>query len=230
MATTKLTGAVFLLVLLSYSPSFAQGVFDAAANFNRTITSINAQVQLASPIAQAKVADLPQQPLLVQAKPAIELANTADRTLLCGKVTSFAGHAQSEQQRYSTLALVTIVLAAGLALVGSIASFLAKNKTAGIISLVVAAIVGFSNAYPVGPLADFYRSLTGEANALSVECQYTNPYTVTAYTSNVNQLKLLYIYEEKRPAFGSYRLTTDDLTKQTQVVRTDSYNVTVAQK
>src|SRR5205085_5961393 len=142
------------------------------------------------------------------------LVSEKDRAHLCDKVTAFAAHSQSEERIYSRLDLTTILLAAGLALIGSITSFLAHNKTAGIISLIVAAVVGFSNAYPIGPIADFYRSLSGQAKALSVECEYTRPYSMNTYGSNLEQLKLLYIYEDKRPAFGNYKLSTDDLTKQ----------------
>jgi hypothetical protein len=232
MPSAKVAGAAIwlLAILMSPPPSFGQtpvqDVQNALSQVTKAAAEVTSQVQQASQQAQAKVNELPQPS--IEPKPQMEAVSEGERTHLCGKITAFTGHAQSEELKYSRLALATIVLAAGLALVGSIASFLAKNKTAGVISLVVAATVGFSNAYPIGPVADFYRSLAGQANALSVECDYTKPYTINAYASNLNQLKLLYVYEDKRPGLGSYRLSTDDLTKQLQVVRTTANNLTNA--
>jgi hypothetical protein len=234
MPSAKVAGAAILLlaILMSPPPSVGQNpiqdVQSALSQVTKTAAEVTSQVQQASPQAQAKVNELPQPPLDPKPQLQMEVVSEGERTHLCGKISAFTGHAQSEQLKYSQLALATIILATGLALVGSIASFLAKNKTAGVIGLVVAAIVGLSNAYPIGPVADFYRSLAGQANALSVECEYTKPYTVNAYASNLNQLKLLYVYEDKRPVLGNYRLSTDDLTKQLQVVSTSASNLTNA--
>lgn len=232
MPSAKVAGAAvwLLAILMSPPPSLGQtplqNVQNALSQAAKTVEVVTSQVEQASPQAQAKVNELPQTP--VEPKPQLDVVSEGERTHLCGKISAFTGHAQSQELEYSRLALLTIISAAGLALVGSIASFLAKNKTAGVISLVVAAIVGFSNAYPIGPVADFYRSLAGQANALSVECEYTKPYTINAYVSNLNQLKLLYVYEDKRPGLGNYKLSTDDLTKQLQVVRTTANNLTSA--
>jgi len=232
MPSARVAGAAIWLfaILMSPLPSFGQtplqNVQDALSQATKAIGGVASQVQQASPQVQAKVNELPQ--TAIEPKPLLDVVSEAERTHLCRKIGAFTGHAQSQEQEYSRLALATIISAAGLALIGSIASFLAKNKTAGVISLVVAAIVGFSNAYPIGPVADFYRSLAGQANALSVECEYTKPYTINAYASNLNQLKLLYVYEDKRPGLGNYRLSTDDLTKQLQVVRTTANNLASA--
>jgi len=132
--------------------------------------------------------------------------------------------------KFSNLALGSIIVSAALALLGSIASFLSKNKTAGIISLTVAAIVGLSNAYPIGSSAHFYSALAGQGKALTVDCEFARPYTTTVYVSDVSQLKVLYLTEEKKPTFGSPQLATDNLTTELQQLRTASNNVTVAQK
>ena len=101
----------------------------------------------------------------------VDVVSDTDRSHMCDEISAFAVHSESEEERYSNYALATIITATFLALVGSIASFLAKNKTAGVISLIVAAVVGFSNVYPLGPLGDFYRSLNGDAKALALECK-----------------------------------------------------------
>jgi hypothetical protein len=199
----------------------------AVQNLTQAAAVINSQVQQASSETQSKVEKLPQP--TIEAKPEVQTASDADKAQLCDAVTKFSGHAQSEEETYSALALAMILAATGLALVGGIASFLAKNKLAGIISLIVAAVVGFSNAYPLGPIADFYYSLAADAKALDISCRLAVPYTLATYTSELNQLKLLYVYEEKRPGFGNRKPPTDDLTSQLQVVRTTANNVTVAQ-
>lgn len=218
--------SILVLSVSSFAQTPDQNVQKAVQDVTQAAAVISTQVQQASSETQAKVGQLPQTP--IEPKPQLETVSESERTHLCGKINAFRDHAQSLENDYSRRALATIILAAGLALVGSIASFLSKNRTAGVISLVVAAVVGFSNAYPIAPVADFFRSLAGLANALSVECEYTKPYTINAYISNLNQLKLLYIYEDKRPGFGNYRLSTDDLTKQLQVVRTTASNLTNA--
>lgn len=209
--------------------SFAQSPFALPIQNLQAVTNkVNLQFQNLSPEIKAKLGDLVQP--TPEPKLQIELASETDRVALYGKVAGFADHTESEAQRYSQLALAAIIVSAAFALIGSIASFLSKNKTAGIIGLVFASIVGISNAYPVGALAAFYLQLAAEARALKVDCELLKPYTVNAYNSDVNQFKLLYVYEDKKPSFGSPRLATDELTKELQVVRTASSNVTTAQK
>ncbi len=230
MRTAKLAGKIlfFMSTLAFPALSFGQSIFSQIANLSAVMNKVDHQVQNVSPDTKAKLGDL----LLPspEPKPQIELASEIDRLALCGRVNAFADHAQAEAQRYSQLALAAIVVSAVLALFGSIASFLSKNKTAGIISLIVASIVGISNAYPIGALADFNLQLAGEARALKVDCELTKPFTANAYNSDVSQFKLLYVYEDKKPSVGSPHLATDELAKELQVVRTASNNVTVAQK
>jgi len=205
-----------------------QSVVEQITHLSNVITGINGQVLQATPEVQAKINEIPQLP--PAPKPQIEVADEKDRTALCDSIMKFASDQQSNQSLYSRLALIAIASAAGLALVGSVASFLSASKTAGVISLVVAAVIGFSNAYPIGPLADYYRSVAAQAHGLSAECAYIKPYTTTLYTSDVNQLKLLYLYEANRPSLGNYGVKTEELVKQLQDVRTASTNVTLAQK
>jgi len=232
MATAKLA----IIALLSTSTlafpvrSFGQfsQVTQALSSLQQVIGKIDLQVQNSSAETKAKLGDLAQ-PTPVP-KPQVELATESDRAALCGRVTAFADHADSDAHFYSQLAFAAIAVSTVLALFGSIASFLSKNKAAGIISLVVASIVGMSNAYPLAQVADFNRHLAGEARALRVDCELTKPFTVNAYASDVNQFRLLYVYEEKKPSFGSPRIATDELAKELQEVRTASSNVIVAQK
>ncbi len=236
MATAKVAGVLLCCTAALIFPVLSSGqrpieiqTFSKAVNgLSSVFEGVDLQVQNASPEIKAKLGDLAQP--TPEPKPQIELANETDRVALNSRVAAFADHAESEAQGYSQLALAAIIVSAAFALIGSIASFLSKNKTAGIIGLVVASIVGISNAYPVGALAAFYLQLAGEARALKVDCELLKPYTVNAYNSDVNQFKLLYVYEDKRPSFGSPRLATDELTKELQAVRTASSNVTIAQK
>src|SRR5512133_634142 len=143
----------------------------------------------ASQEIQARINAIPAPAPINEGSTQIALASAEHRNVLIDQVKSFANDAAKEEGRYSALAIGSLVLAAGLALIGSIASFLSKNKIAGVISLIVASIVGFSNAYPLGPLADFYRALHAQANALVADCTLTEPYTTTAYASDVTQYK-----------------------------------------
>jgi hypothetical protein len=230
MPTARIITATIVLLLISFlsTSSHAQGFLqDALRGVTSTVSQINRQVQQSSSLTQAKVNELPHP--TIEPELQLVLADESDRRILCGKVETFAGHAKSEEQLYSKLALMGLILSACLALFGSIASFLAMNRIAGVISLIVAALIGLSNAYPIGRVADFYGTLAGQAGALSLECDLTKPYTVTTYTSHLNQLKLLYVYEEQKPSFGSYKVATDELTKQMQGVKTASNNLATAQ-
>jgi len=228
-------------LLIAYLPpaALATSALSEAVKATQVVTSqINAQVQQSSAEVKSKVNELegvkesPQhwseQPhIKPEAQPA--LVSESVNEALCRKVDEFANHAVSEEKLYFRLALGGIILSACLALLGGITSFLNLNRIAGVISLVVAAIVGLSNAYPVGRLADFYGTLRGQASSLSLDCSGAVPYTLTTYSSHLNQLKLLYVYEEQRPSFGNYKLATDELVKQLQVVKTTSNNLSAVQ-
>jgi len=133
MPSAKVAGAaIWLLAILMSPPSLSQtpiqNVQNALSQVTKTAEEVTSQVQQASSQAQAKVNELPQAP--IESKPQLDVVSEGERTHLCGKISAFTGHAQSQELEYSSLALATIISAAGLALVGSISSFLAKNKTA----------------------------------------------------------------------------------------------------
>lgn len=192
--------------------------------FEKLTDMVTHQLDQSSKDVKSKADSVP--PLKPQTtQTAMSPIDDSDRQLLINRVTEFSRYAGSQEKLYSALALITIVVVFVLALIGSIASFLAKNKPAGILSLAVAAVVGFSNAYPLGGLADFYHSLSAQANALVVDCSLVQPFTTTNYNSDVAQLKLLILYEDKRPGFGSHTIQTDDLIKKLQELKTSTSNI-----
>jgi|ERR1039458_1924608 hypothetical protein len=111
---------------------------------------------------------------------------------------------------------------------GAIFSFARKHVIAGVVGLIVTAIIGFTNTYPVGALSDFYRGLDAQATALQLDCELKQPFGVDSYNSAADQLKLLYLYEgSKRPGIGNYRVPLQDLTKELQTVKTSAEKVEV---
>jgi len=178
--------------------------------------SVQVQEQAAKiPVAAPPPAALPDQP-----PPAV---SASEKSALLGKVNDFQTYATGEKDKFSRLAAISLIAAAILGLVGSIASFLSWSKLGGVSSLIAVAVIGFFNAYPVSPLADFYRSLATQATALKVDCDLREPFTLEAYDSAAAQLKLLYVYEgDKRPKWGSSEAVGQDLAGQLQSLRTAS--------
>ena len=153
----------------------------------------------------------------------VQTVSASEKAALLSKVGEFQSYAVSEKDMFSRLATGSLIAAALLGLVGSVASFLKWNKLGGIASLIAVAVIGFFQAYPVSPLSDFYRSLATQATALKVDCDLKEPFTLETYDSAVAQLKLLYLYEgDKRPKWGSSEAVGQDLARQLQTLRTAS--------
>jgi hypothetical protein len=183
----------------------------ATAELNKKSLEIDKTVQNTAPDVQDKINAI-QAPTTAVVPTLVSLVSGEQRKPLIDEVRSFAAYAETEERIYSRLSLVLICVSAGLALLGSIASFMSRNKTAGIISLIVAAVVGLSNAYPISPLADFYGNLKSQAKAIVADCRLANPYTETLYAADLAQYKLLLLQERNRPSIGKY--TTDDALKE----------------
>ena len=187
--------------------------------------SITEEVAKASPQVQEKVANIPAAapaPVVTPNQPPLAVS-ASEKVALLAKVNDFQTYAAGENSKYSMLTAGSLIATALFGLVGSIASFLSWNKLGGVASLVAVAVIGFFNAYPVSPLADFYRSLASQATALKVDCDLKEPFTLEAYDSAVAQLKLLYLYEgDKRPKWGSSDAVGQDLAGQLQALRTAS--------
>ncbi len=199
----------------------------ATAELNKKSSDIDKTVQNASPDVQGKINAI-QAPTTAVVPTTVSLVNAEQRKPLIDEVRSFATYAEGKERLYSRLSLVLICVSAGLALLGSIASFMSRNKTAGIISLIVAAVVGLSNAYPISPLADFYGDLKSEAKAIVADCRLANPYTETLYAADLAQYKLLLLHERNRPSIGKYTSPEDGLKEEMRSVSIVANNADTA--
>jgi hypothetical protein len=157
------------------------------------------------------------------ASPAVIPVTPDQKNLLEQKIVEFESHARAEQKKFSGLAMVAVVGIAGLSLAASLLSFASRNRIGGILGLVVVAVVGVTNAYPVGPLSDFYRSLAAQTSALQLECDLKDPFTIDAYNAAADQLRVLILYEaNNRPQLGSTSSSVDELTQQLQVYKSSA--------
>jgi len=187
------------------------------------------QVEIGKAIANAdepvktKAGEIPTLP--TPATPQAEPITADQRNFLLGKIKDFAGYTKSEDSQFTFWAVTCIIVSGFLALAGAILSFLKKNVLGGIAGIIVTAIVGLSNAYPLNALANFYRGLESQASALEVECELKQPFTSDSYNSAANQLKLLYLYESKRPGFGNFNAPIQSLSTDLQTVKTSSDTV-----
>lgn len=199
----------------------------ATAALNQKTTRIDAAVQKSAPDVKTKINAI-QAPASNVVPVKVTIVDSEQRRQLAEAVRSVALEAEHKERIYSRLSLVLIFVSAGMALAGSLAAFMAKNKTAGIMSLIVAAVVGLSNAYPVTPLAEFYADLKSQAKAVLADCMLANPYTETLYVADFAQYKLLLLAERNRPAVGKYENPAHGLSEDLKSVSIAAKNADTA--
>lgn len=223
-------GLAFLLLLAPFA--FAQNPVAEAAH---RLTQLNGQllqdIQNASPdvkkavndVPQVNQADLHQLPAPQSAAKTIIVVSDSQKQVLISALDKFTEEKRSQQREYSALAIIFVIAGAVLALLASIFNFIKWNSAAGIVGLIVVAVVGFPNVYPVSPLADFYNSLTSQAVALQADCKLRTPFTQDDYNSSAAQLKILLLYEaNNRPKLGATKMSTEDLAKALQTYKTSA--------
>jgi hypothetical protein len=227
---TSATVCAVALLLLFPAPSSGQNPVAEAA---RKISQLNGQllneVRIASPEVKQAVAEVPQvNPAEVHQieKPpsptkTINVVSDSQKEALVVAVRKFSQEKQSQAKLYSRLEIFFLIAGAVLALLGGIFSLMKLNTVAGIVSLIVAAVVGFPNVFPVAPLADFYTALATQALALETDCNLKNPFSEDDYKSAQSQLTYLILYEaNNRPKFGATKVSTEDLVKHIQTFKT----------
>lgn len=199
----------------------------ATDQLNEKSKEIDKKLQKAAPDVQDKINAI-QASIgnLVPGK--VTIIPVEAREALTDEVKSFIAYAEKKERLYSMLSLISICLSSGLALVGGIASFMSKNRLAGIISLIVAAVVGLSNAYPIRPLAEFYADAKSQAKAIVANSMLSEPYTETLYVADITQYKLLLLYERDRPSIGKYDNPTDALQQEAKSVSIAAKNADTA--
>jgi len=225
-------GSTFALASLLLLTPFAFGQ-NPFAEATRRLTQLNGQllqeVQRSSPEVKRAVDEVPQvnqaelHEIVAQQNPAKKITVVSDRQkqLLVSAVDKFTEEKRRQEREYSRLAIAFVVGGATFALLGSVFNFIRWNTAAGVIGLMVIAVVGFPNVYPIPALADFYGSLATQAVALQTDCELKNPFTEEDYNSSEGQLKILLVYEaNNRPKLGSTKVSTEDLAKQLQTYKT----------
>ena len=151
----------------------------------------------------------------------VNIVSADQKSMLSLEIDKFVVQVTKQRDRYTSLATVGVIIGAILALVGSILSFLNYNKPAGIVSLVVAAVISAPSIYPLAPLASFYRALSAQGSALQVDCRLRNPMTESEFESEGKQLTVLIVFEgQNRPQIGNAKDVSEELSKQLQVLRT----------
>lgn len=199
----------------------------ATAELNKKSTEIDRAVQNATPTVQDKIKSIE-----VSTSPVVSgtviIVDKDKRAKLAMAVRSTMNYAEHQQRVYSRWSMILTFVSAGLALVGGIASFMSKNKLAGIISLIVATLVSLSNTYPFGSLADFYGDMKSQASELATDCDFGEPYTETLYRAEVDQYELLILSEEKRPSVGNHRNSIHDATEEMKRVSVAASNADTA--
>jgi hypothetical protein len=218
------------LLMLFVASAFGQGpIQQAIQQLSQVEAIVGHQIQNASPEVKKAVSEVPQvtpadlHQITAPQNPSktITVVSDSQKKILLAAVNSFTEQEKRRDRKYSWLAIAFLIAGAVFALLGSIFNFIKWNTTAGIVGLIVVAVVGFPNVYPIPALADFYSSLATQAVALQTDCELKNPFTEEDYNSSESQLKLLILYDaNNRPKFGSTKVSIDDLTKQLQTFKT----------
>jgi hypothetical protein len=230
-----LFGPVCALMLFGTSTAPLSAQIQVPDLLRQLSMGISRDVANASSEVQATVAQIPavNQENVRQVQPitpekSVAVVTDKQKALLVSAVDKYTNEKQREAGKFSMLATTFMVLGAVLALLGSICSFLRRNTVAGVVGLVVVAIVSAPNLYPMNAMADFYGALATQAVALQTDCNLKNPFTVTDYESSEAQLKVLILYEaQTRPTFNSSKTSTEDLAAKLQSLRSSS-NVSIA--
>lgn len=196
-----------------------ESLFQKANNeLSSKLTKIDDAVAKAPSDVQEKIKAI--QPLSV----AVTVSDQQKHKLL-DAAQSFSAESGKSEQWFFRLGVTSIILSAVLALIGSVSSFLKLNRVAGIMSLIVVAIVALSNAFPIGNTVTFYRDQKAGADSIITDCTFTVPYTQTIYDANVAQYKLLVLNSGKRPSFGNFQNPSDTLKAEMQQVKIAANNV-----
>jgi DNA-binding transcriptional regulator YdaS (Cro superfamily) len=227
---TSATLCVLAFCLLLRTLTFGQNPVTEAV---RKVSELNGQLlkdlKVAPPEVRQAVDQVPQvSPTEVhqieKAQPAtrkIDVVSDNQKQVLVTAVRNFSQQKQNQAKIYSRLEIFFLIAGAVLALVGGIFNLMKLNTIAGIVSLIVVAVVGFPNVFPVAPLADFYTALATQALALETDCELKNPFTEDDYNSSQSQLKYLILYDaNNRPKFGTTKVSTEDLVKHIQTYKT----------
>lgn len=188
---------------VTISPDVHSAASQATAELNYKTSEIDKAVQKTAPDAHSK-SKVIQAPSRTEVPVRVTIVQTDDKKQLIDEVKSFVAYAEGKELMYSRLSTALIFLTAALALAGGIASFMSRNKTAGVISLIVAAVVGLSNAYPVSSLSSFYSDMKSQGRLILADCMFVKPYTETLYSADVAQYKLLIVAERHKPTVGNY--------------------------
>src|SRR5205085_8660123 len=97
------------------------------------------------------------------------------------------------------------------------------TRTAGVLSLVVGALVSVPKLIPVSERAEYYRVLSVQSLNLLVESQLQIDTTVDQYNDTVRRLQILFEYEaDKYPSNGNTAQVTQDLIRDLQAAKTAS--------
>lgn len=221
--------AVSLLLLFRASTSGQNPIAEAARKVSQLNGQLLNEVRIASPEVKQAVAEVPQvNPAEVHQieKPpsptkTINVVSDSQKEALVVAVRKFSQEKQSQAKIYSRLEIFFLIAGAVLALVGGVFNLLKLNTMAAVTSLIVVAVVGFPNVFPVAALADFYSALASQALALETDSQLRSPFSEDDYKSAQGQLTYLILYEaNNRPKFGATKVSTEDLVKHIQTFKT----------
>jgi hypothetical protein len=121
---------------------------------------------------------------------------------------------ESSMNHYTALATGLVLAGIVLAVMAALAGFLRKSLVAGILSIVVSAVVGVPKAFPITQRAEYYRALFGQSSTLFVQSQLRLNPTEADYNEFVRNIQVLSEYEtNKFPSGGDVAENTVNLIK-----------------
>ena len=215
---------LFSIAVAARQVTPGEAIARATQRLNTIQTIVTNQTTHANIEVQNRVNAVTSIPVTPSAQP--QQATPEQKAFIIGKITDFMNHVGSQELLYSRLAVGATVAAACFALLGAILSFIRQHIGGGIAGLIVTAILGISNAYPLAALSDFYTGLDAQTSALKVDAELKQPFTLDSYNAAALQLKALILAEgEKRPRLGSGKVATQELSNLLQTVKTSSETV-----
>ena len=148
-------------------------------------------------------------------------AITGDQWLRAIKeLTNYRDKAQSNMQYYTTLSTAILIGGIVLAAATAIASFLRASILAGILSIIVSAMLTVPKLFPISERAEYYRVLFAQSSSLVVQNQLKLHPTIADYNAIARSLQVLSDYEINKFPAGNISDNTQQLIKDLEVNKT----------
>ncbi|MGC2697593.1 MAG: hypothetical protein WA738_17540 [Candidatus Angelobacter sp.] len=196
--------------LLMVNENAQKILLTAEANHSPEVQAQAAEAQKQVAVAQQAAAEADTKAQQVQAT----VISPQDWRQMQSVLQDQRSRYESSMKHYSAMATGLVLAGILMAASAALAGFLRKSIAAGIISILVTAVVGIPKVFPISQRAEYYRALFGQSSTLLVQSQLRLNPTEADYNEFVRDIQVLSEYEtDKFPSSGDVAANTENLIK-----------------